>query len=170
MSSTSGVAQLIKAEQRANAMVKDIRLQRHQKMEEAKTKARQLGEDERLSMMSEIDAQRAVVSWRGRSWVLLRSGPARARAHGGGGGERVRAREDVCICIERGECLRRVLTRFLLLSLALGTQKLDGEKDRVKGELMETLEREKAELQGEYDTNVERTVALISKFVCQVKL
>ena len=71
MSSTSGVAQLIKAEQRANAMVKDIRLQRHQKMEEAKTKARQLGEDERLSMMSEIDAQRAVVSWRGRSWVLL---------------------------------------------------------------------------------------------------
>lgn len=35
---------------------------------------------------------------------------------------------------------------------------------------METLEREKAELQGEYDTNVERTVGLISKFVCQVKL
>jgi vacuolar-type H+-ATPase subunit H len=59
MGDQSGVQQLIKAEQRANAMVKEIRLQRHQKMEEAKAKARQLAEDERAAMTAEIDAERS---------------------------------------------------------------------------------------------------------------
>ena len=114
----SGVAQLIKAEQRANAMVKDIRLQRHQKMEEAKTKARQLAEDERIAMMAEIDAQRAVVS--------VRAGvPGACCARGRRARARARGREQLCTgdaarncCGARRVLSRRVLTRFLFLSLA----------------------------------------------------